>query len=129
MDLSQQTKPYPRYLYHRDFNEPKIVNSKVEEIALGTKGWGVNYIHKDYPKWVDNKIVRSKEEEERLLVECKPLIEVALDAIERGPASKIEEFPEPPEFPEIDPVVVKETRIDNQDTVVVEKPKKGRPKK
>ena len=116
MDLSQQTKPYPRYLYHRDFNEPKIVNSKVEEIALGTKGWGVSYIHKDYPKWVGGKIVRSKEEEERLLVECKP-------------ASSVEEFPEPSEFPEIDPVAVKETRIDNQDTVVVEKPKRGRPKK
>lgn len=129
-----QTRPYPKYLYHPDFNDPKIVNSQVEEAELGTKGWVTTYLFKAYPKWVGDKIVKSKEEEERLLAERKPLIEVVLDAIEQGPANN--------EVTPLDemldggsgivmPPVTKETQVDGQDTAVIEKPKKGpgRPKK
>ena len=118
--LTRQTKPYPRYLYHRDFDEPKIVNSKAEEMELGTKGWIVSYIHKDYPKWVGDKIVRSKEEEERLLAsqqsgsaEVSPLADEAFNMFG---AENVK--------PE-EPTVTKETRIDNVDPTVVKKPKEG----
>ena len=131
-----QTRPYPKYLYHPDFNEPKIVNSQVEEAELGTKGWVTTYLFKAYPKWVGDKIVKSKEEEELLLAERKPLLEVALDAIEQGPAN-IEEISSPiDEFLDggsgvVMPPVTKETQVDGVDPTVVEKSKKGpgRPKK
>jgi len=120
--LTRQTRPYPRYLYHQDYSEPKIVNSKAEETELNTKGWIASYIHKDYPKWVGDKIVRSKEEEERLLASQADLVE--------GPPFDIPDdvFTEP--GPGV--TVVKEIQVDGVDSTVVEKPKKkpiGRPKK
>lgn len=54
---------YPTYLYHKDFNEPKYVDNKIDEEALLNKGWRRQYIKKEYPKWVDGVIVQSKEEE------------------------------------------------------------------
>ena len=52
MNLSQQTKPYPRTMYHVNHEKPKVVNSKAEEAEASTKGWIVSYIYKEYPKWV-----------------------------------------------------------------------------
>lgn len=124
---SQQIKPYPRYLYHRDHDEPKIAMSKAEESELSTKGWLTTYVHKEYPKYVGDKIVNSQEEEERLLAERNPLPEVALDAIEQGPAN-IEEIPFMTSNGQ-DLEVVKEIQVDGVDTAAVEKPKRGRPKK
>jgi len=120
--LTRQTKPYPRYLYHRDYDEPKIVNSKAEEVELGTKGWVVSYIHKDYPKWVGDKIVRSKEEEGRLLASQQP------ESAEVSPLADeaFSMFGTENAKPE-EPTVTKETRIDNVDPTVVKKPKRGRP--
>lgn len=120
--LSQQnqTRPYPKYLYHPDENEPKIVNSQVEEIELSTKGWVSTYLFKAYPKWVGNKIVKSKEEEERLLAECDHSDEaVSFDEFLDGGSGVVM------------PSVTKETQIKGVDTTVVEKPKKrpGKPKK
>lgn len=121
MDLSQQTKPYPRYLYHRDFNEPKIVNSKVEEVELGTKGWSTARLFKEYPKWVGDTIVQSEADERRLLSpNKKPEQEVP------SPDVMFDEGLSATE----DPLAVKETQVDSQDTATIEKPKKpGRPKK
>jgi hypothetical protein len=121
MDLSQQTKPYPRYLYHRDFNEPKIVNSKVEEVELGTKGWTTARLFKEYPKWVGDTIVRSEAEEKRLL---------AANALEEPPSPDVM-FDEGLSVSARDPLAVKEIQVDGQDTATVEKLKKpvGRPKK
>jgi len=116
--LTQQTKPYPRYLYHRDYDEPKIVNSKAEEMELGTKGWVTSYIHKDYPKWVGDKIVQSKEEEEQLLASQQPkLADVSTEGKITSPPDDM--------FVGENPVVTKETRIDGVDPTVVEKPKEG----
>ena len=115
-----QTRPYPKYLYHPDFNEPKIVNSQVEETELSTKGWVSTYLFKAYPKWVGNKIVKSKEEEEQLLAECDHSDEVVpFDEFLDGGSGVVI------------PPVTKETQVDGQDTVMVEKPKKGsgKPKK
>ena len=123
VSLNRQVKPYPRYMYHKDHDEPKVVYSKVEEAELGTKGWITAYIHKEYPKWVSNKIVNSFEEEECLLASQADPIEVpSFDA------SVETVFPVP--GPGV--VVVKEAQIEGQDTVVIEKPEKksvGRPKK
>ena len=128
-----ELKTYPKYMYHVDHSEPVRVDSKAEQTDMENKGWTAARLFKEYPKWVGGKLVQSRAEENRLRAdERKPLIEVALDAIEQGPASKIEEFPEPPEFPGIDPVAVKEIQVEGQDTAkVVEAPKKssGRSKK
>ncbi|MBE9594388.1 MAG: hypothetical protein IMF19_13030, partial [Proteobacteria bacterium] len=79
---------------------------------------------KAYPKWVNGKIVKSKEEEELLLAErnhsdeVTPLDEVTpIDEMLNGGSGVIM------------PPVTKETRVDGVDPTVVEKPKKGRPKK
>ena len=114
-----QTRPYPKYLYHPDFNEPKIVNSQVEEAELGTKGWVTTYLFKAYPKWVGSKIVKSKEEEELLLAE--------LDHSSDGVPDEVIPFDE---FLDggsdiVMPPVTKETRVDGVDPTVIEKPKKG----
>ena len=123
MNLSQQTKPYPRTMYHVNHEKPKVVNSKAEEAEASTKGWIVSYIYKEYPKWVGDKIVRSKEEEERLFVgQQKELVNISAEEVgsmEDVVGASLFENPE----------VIKETQVDMQDTAVVEKPKRGRPKK
>ena len=123
MNLSQQTKPYPRTMYHRDHDKPKVVNSKAEEAEASTKGWIVSYIYKEYPKYVGDKIVYSKEEEERLFVgQQKELVNISAEEVgsmEDVVGASLFENPE----------VIKETQVDMQDTAVVEKPKRGRPKK
>ena len=58
---------YPLYMYHKEHNEPKLVNSNAEEVDMVNKGWSAAYIHKDYPKWVKGQIVQSKAEEKQLL--------------------------------------------------------------
>ena len=125
VSLNRQVKPYPRYMYHRDHDEPKVVYSKVEEAELGTKGWITAYIHKEYPKWVGDKIVNSFEEEERLLASQQP---------QMADASQIEEIQiEVPSFdasadvftePGSDVTVVKETQVEGQDPTMIEKPKR-----
>lgn len=120
--LSQrnQTRPYPKYLYHSDFNEPKIVNSQVEEAELGTKGWVSTYLHKAYPKWVNGKIVKSKEEEDLLLAECDPSSGGVPDEV-----TPLDEMLDGGSGVVILPPVIKDIQVDGQDTVVIEKPKKG----
>jgi len=101
--------PYPKYVYHPDHNEPRRVDSKPEEQELGTKGWTASYIHKEYPKWIGDKLVQSKEEAERLNL-IKAEVKEAEVVFEAN--------------------VVKETQVDGQDTAVFEKPKgPGRPPK
>lgn len=125
---SRQIRPYPRYMYHKDENEPKVVMSRAEETELSTKGWITTYIHKEYPKMVDGKIVNSQEEEKRLLASRQPKIppievpsfDAAVDVNSPDNTSSEDFFTEGEE-----PAVMKEIQVDGQDTAVVEKPKKG----
>ena len=108
-------KTFPKYMYHKDHNEPIRVDSKAEQTDKENLGWTTARLFKEFPKWVGDKIVHSKAEEERLLASTNPQPkEVVL-----------------PDFGE-EMKVVKETQVDSQDTAVVEKPNKksvGRPKK
>lgn len=110
-----ELKTYPRYMYHRDHNEPVRVDSKAEQTDKENLGWTTARLYKEYPKWVGGKIVQSEVEERRVLATLHP---------------------EPPVPEEVDvpgifetPVAVKETQVEGQDTAVFEKPKPGRPKK
>lgn len=127
---SQQIRPYPRCMYHKDHNEPKTVTSKAEEIELSTKGWITTYIHKEYPKMVEGKIVKSPEEEEQLLASQVKPIEEAPPRV--PPFDAAVDVNSPDNTPSEDfftegeePPVVKETQVDGQDTAVIKEPKKG----
>jgi hypothetical protein len=122
-----QTKPYPRSMYHRDHDKPKVVNSRAEEVEASTKGWITSYIFKEYPKWVDGKLVQSRADEDRILMAKKALTRLM------EPDEIIENLFE--DVPTKDQgwaaKVKKEIQVDGQDTATFEKPKKspGRPKK
>lgn len=127
---SRQIRPYPRYMYHKDENEPKVVMSRAEETELSTKGWITTYIHKEYPKMVGDKIVKSPEEEEQLLASQVELIEEAPPRV--PPFDATVDINSPDNVPSEDlftegeePPVVKETQVDGQDTAVIKEPKKG----
>lgn len=60
-------KKYPVYLYHRETDEPILVDNESDEEALVRKGWQRGYIHKEYPKWVDGFIVKNKAEHDARL--------------------------------------------------------------
>ena len=129
MSLSQQTKPYPRTMYHVNHEKPKVVNSKAEEAEASTKGWIVSYIYKEYPKWVDGKIVQSQAEEEQLLASKQP-VEVTPPQIDMSGSlvTETESIGTDPWIDSIEaeiPTVTKETQVEGQDTAVVEKPKEG----
>jgi hypothetical protein len=130
---SQQVKPYPKYMYHRDENEPKIVMSKAEESELSTKGWLAAYIYKEYPKMVDGKIVNSYEEERRLFASQQPKtppIEVpSFDAAVDTTLPSIETTSEDFFTEGEELAVVKETQVEGQDTAVTEKPIKDKGQK
>ena len=64
LKIMRPSSPYPRYVYHADHNEPIRVDSKAEETNLLNQGWTTRYLHKEYPKWVNGKVVQSKKEEE-----------------------------------------------------------------
>jgi hypothetical protein len=131
MNLSQQTKPYPRTMYHLDHDKPKVVNSKAEEAEASTKGWIVSYIYKEYPKWVGDKIVRSRAEEEQLLASKQPVevISPPIDMSMSGNlATEVDSVGADPWLDGIEteePTVTKEVQVDGQDTAVIEKPKEG----
>ena len=129
MNLSQQTKPYPRTMYHLAHDEPKVVNSKAEEAEASTKGWIVSYIFKEYPKMVGDKIVRSRAEEKQLLASKQP-VEVIPSSIDMpdNRATEVESTETDPWLDGIEkkiPSVTKEVQVDGQDTAVIEKPKEG----
>ena len=98
-----------------------MVISKAEEAEFSNKGWIATYVHKEYPKMVDGKIVNSHAEEERLIVYKRPVLAAPIDM-----SASADEL-----FMGEDPPVIKETQIEGVDTAVIEKPKKsvGRPKK
>lgn len=131
-------KTFPRYMQHKDHSEPIRVDSKAEQTDKENQGWTTARLFKEFPKWVGDKIVHSKAEEERLLAKREPILDVALDAIEQGPAH-IEEIPPPIDMMFNEGVsavsgdltmnVRKETQIEGQDTATIEKPKAGKPKK
>lgn len=111
-----ELKTYPKYMYHRDHNTPTRVDSKAEQTDLENQGWTTARLFKEYPKWVGDKIVQSRLEEDRLV----------------GAGTIPEDIPTFGNSPDAmeDPVAVKETQVEGQDTAVTEKPKKiGRPKK
>lgn len=78
-------RKYPFYMYHKEHDEPLRVDNKDEERQLAEKGWEPNYIHKEYPKWVKGKIVKSKAEHEAFLEEF-PDMEV-------GKGEVVEDYP------------------------------------
>jgi len=53
---------YPRYMYHPDMNEPKRVDSAEQERQFFSKGWVINYLPKEYPKWIDGVLYETKSE-------------------------------------------------------------------
>lgn len=126
-----ELKTYPRYMYHRNHDKPVRVDSKAEQTDRKNVGWTTGYIHKEYPKWVNGELVRSRVAEDRLLAKAKPLAEVAPEASgEKMPPSIDELF----DGEDLDlPTATKEIQIEGQDTAkVVERPKKkplARPKK
>ena len=83
-------KKYPAYMYHRNEQDPILITNKDDEQALANKGWTRAYLHKDYPKYVNGVIVKSKEEHEALL--AQPQMKVGT-----GPLP--EEAPEPAAVP------------------------------
>jgi hypothetical protein len=124
-------------MYHLNHDKPKVVTSKAEEAEASTKGWIVSYIYKEYPKYVDGKIVQSQAEEEQLLASKQPVevIPPQIDMSMSGNLATGADFTgTEPWIEGIEaeiPPVPKEVQIDGQDTAIVEKPKKspGRPKK
>lgn len=73
-----QVKTYPRYLYHKEHNEPKMVENKAQETELRNLGWVARYLWREFPKMVNGIIVNSKGEEKLLLdaEAAKPKVEV-----------------------------------------------------
>jgi len=65
--VQQRKSPYPRYLYHKDYNEPIRVDSAEDEAPLLNQGWVAKYLHKEYPKWVNGIIVQDAEGEAKAL--------------------------------------------------------------
>lgn len=132
-----ELRTYPRYMYHHDHNEPVRVDSKAAQTDKENLGWTTRYLHKEYPKWVGDKIVQSKAEHDRLLAAAKPPEEVVVSSAGQGSADSEGEIPLIDDlFEEEDPellAVTKEIQVDGQDTAkIVEKSGKkppGRPKK
>ena len=69
--VQQGKSPYPRYVYHKDYNEPIRVDSLEDETPLLNQGWVTRYLHKEYPKWVNGVIVQDAEEHEKVLAGAK----------------------------------------------------------
>lgn len=65
------TKIYPIYLYHKEYDEPRIANNKAQQTELENKGWTTRYIKKHYPKWVGNILCKSEKEHKLLLQNIK----------------------------------------------------------
>jgi len=109
MELKAKAKRYPFYMYHTDEDEPRRVDDTAQEVALENKGWVIRYIHKDYPKWVNGVILKSKEEHDKLI-------------------GKKQVKPEP--LPEVVKVTLEENIDKTGEPIVTEKPvnKGGRPK-
>lgn len=53
---------YPKWMYHAT-EAPRMVKNEADEETLLGQGWSSTYIHQDYPKWVDGKVIKSPEEE------------------------------------------------------------------
>jgi len=82
MELKSNTRRFPFYMYHKDENEPQRVDDNAQVVDLENKGWVSHYIHKEYPKWVDGKVVKSKKEHDELV---KPLPEVKTVILTENP--------------------------------------------
>ena len=65
-NIMAETK-YPHYMWHKNQDKPLLVANKDEERQLAEKGYQSRYIHKDYPKWVNGRIVPNKAAHEALL--------------------------------------------------------------
>lgn len=68
-NIMAKEKKFPVYLYHKNEQDPILINNKDDERALTEKGWQRGYIHKDYPKYVNGTIVNSKAEHDALLAQ------------------------------------------------------------
>ena len=83
MAIEKEKQTFPVYVYHKDHDEPKRCDNKDELRALVDRGWQTRYIHKEYPKWVNGRIVKNKAEHDELLKDA-PKIEVIKTDIETG---------------------------------------------
>jgi len=74
----QKVNEYPKYLYHREYDEPRMVETREQESDLLNKGWQKAYIFKEYPKMVNGILCRTKEQEDLLLqaANSQPKVEV-----------------------------------------------------
>lgn len=124
-----ELRPFPKYMNHVDHNEPVRVDSKAEQVDMQNKGWTTARIFKEYPKWVGDKLVRSKAEEARLFGSQSRAVDPAdvVNAVDPMPVDipDLSEASTPKEFK-----TKKELQAGGQDTATVGKPKKsaGRPK-
>lgn len=67
----QKVSQYPKYMYHREYDEPRRVDTKEQENDLKNKGWVSRYLHKEYPKWVNGILCKTAEQEKLLLDAAK----------------------------------------------------------
>ena len=67
----KKVNDYPRYVYHREYDEPRRVDNREQENELVNKGWSKSYLYKEFPKYVNGIIVKTPEEE-KLLLSAKP---------------------------------------------------------
>lgn len=64
---------YPVYLYHKEYNDPRIANNKAQQTDLENKGWTTRYIYKEYPKMVNGVLCKTEEAEKFLLAEAEKI--------------------------------------------------------
>lgn len=63
----QKTSQYPKFMYHREYDEPRRVDTKEQENDLKNKGWVSRYLYKEYPKMVNGILCKSADQEKLLL--------------------------------------------------------------
>jgi len=123
-----ELKTYPKYMNHVDHDEPVRVDSKAEQVDMENKGWTTARIFKEYPKYVGDKIVHSKAEEDRLLASQTDPVIISTESIDVSTEIVPPLFEESPSVISEgqDPEVTKEIQVEGQDTArVVEKSKEG----
>jgi len=77
--MQKKIKPFPHYMYHRDYDEPRRVDNTAQAKELRNIGWKASRIWKEFPKMVEGVPVNNAEEEKLLL-----------DAVARKPKVVIE---------------------------------------
>ena len=67
----QKVGQYPKYMYHREYDDPRRVDTKDQENDLKNKGWVNRYLFKEYPKMVNGILCKTPDQEKLLLDAAK----------------------------------------------------------